>query len=184
MAQACFKQGFPLVTLYTNLGEDAVVFGVNQTQATHVITSHELLPKFRNILKDTPSVSNIIFFEHQVRPTDTTDYGNVTLTPFYELVNLGRKLCRNPDYNPLPPSEKDTAIIMYTSGSTGVPKGVILSHRNIFASLGSIILTVDIDTNLERRYIAFLPLAHVLELLVESVLCIYGCRLGYSSPNT
>ena len=28
--------------------------------------SHELLPKFRNILKDTPSVKNIVYFEHQV----------------------------------------------------------------------------------------------------------------------
>ena len=66
LAQACFKQGFSLVTLYTNLGEDAVVHGVNQTGAATVITSHELLPKFKNILKETPTVKNIIFFQHQV----------------------------------------------------------------------------------------------------------------------
>ena len=33
-AQACFKQAFPIATLYTNLGEEAVVHGLNQTQVT------------------------------------------------------------------------------------------------------------------------------------------------------
>ena len=32
-AQACFKQNFPLVTLYTNLGDDAVVHGINQVRS-------------------------------------------------------------------------------------------------------------------------------------------------------
>jgi hypothetical protein len=38
-AQACFKQNFPLVTLYTNLGDDAVVHGVNQVSIGRFITS-------------------------------------------------------------------------------------------------------------------------------------------------
>lgn len=68
-AQACFKQTFPLVTLYTNLGEEAVVHGINQTQVTHVITSHDLLPKFKNVLPHTPTVTNVVYFEDQVRGT-------------------------------------------------------------------------------------------------------------------
>jgi long-chain acyl-CoA synthetase len=62
-AIACFKQAFPLVTIYTNLGEEAVVHGVLQTEVSLIITSHELLPKFRAILKSTPAVKNIIYFE-------------------------------------------------------------------------------------------------------------------------
>ena len=42
IAQACLKQTFPLVTLYTNLGDDAVVYGVNQTEATLVVTRYEI----------------------------------------------------------------------------------------------------------------------------------------------
>ena len=37
-AQACFKQSFPLVTLYTNLGEDAVAHGLNETKVETVVT--------------------------------------------------------------------------------------------------------------------------------------------------
>ena len=68
-AQACFKQSFPLVTLYTNLGDDAVVHGINEAQVETVITSHELLPKFKKILASTPSVKNIVYMEN---PTKTT----------------------------------------------------------------------------------------------------------------
>ena len=91
-----------------------------------------------------------------------------------------------PEYNAIPPHENDPAIIMYTSGSTGVPKGVILLHRNVLATLTSVFLSIDME-NIgfdEETYLCFLPLAHVLELLVENVMLMYGARLGYSSPTT
>jgi long-chain acyl-CoA synthetase len=48
------------VILYTNLGEEAVVHGVNQTQAPHIITSHDLLHKFKGILPHKPNVTHIL----------------------------------------------------------------------------------------------------------------------------
>ena len=60
------QQGFPLCTIYTNLGEEAVVHGINQTKSTHIITTHDLLPKFKGILKHTPTVTHIVYFEDQV----------------------------------------------------------------------------------------------------------------------
>ena len=71
-AQACFKQSFPVVTLYTNLGEEAIAHGLNETEVETVITSHELLPKFRRILKNTPHVKKIIYFENPIKKTNVT----------------------------------------------------------------------------------------------------------------
>ena len=68
-AQACFKHSVPVVTLYTNLGDDAIAHGINETEVETVITSHELLPKFRKILQLTPKVKNIVFFENPIKQT-------------------------------------------------------------------------------------------------------------------
>ena len=59
-AIGCMRQSMPIVTLYANLGEDALVHGINETEVKCVITSQELLPKFRVILSRTPNVSLLV----------------------------------------------------------------------------------------------------------------------------
>lgn len=62
------------------------------------------------------------------------------------------------------PQSNDTAIIMYTSGSTGAPKGVNLSHKNLITTLKA--FTDAIDVNYKKDvFMGYLPLAHVFELL-------------------
>lgn len=61
-ANGCMKQSMPVVTLYANLGEDALIDGINETQVNCIITSQELLPKFKNILPRTPKVSMLVRF--------------------------------------------------------------------------------------------------------------------------
>lgn len=80
------------------------------------------------------------------------------------------------------PKNDDTAIIMYTSGSTGVPKGVLLSHKNILSTLKAFCDAVEIRP--DDVFLGFLPLAHVFELLAESVCLLNGVPIGYSSPLT
>lgn len=82
----------------------------------------------------------------------------------------------------MPPKSDDTAIIMYTSGSTGTPKGVLLSHKNCIATMKGFCDMVPLFP--EDILIAFLPLAHVFELLAECVCFMTGMSIGYSSPLT
>jgi long-subunit acyl-CoA synthetase (AMP-forming) len=49
-----------IVTLYATLGDDAIIHGINETEVSCVITSQELLPKFKNILPCTPDVSLLV----------------------------------------------------------------------------------------------------------------------------
>ena len=62
------------------------------------------------------------------------------------------------------PKPSDCAIIMYTSGSTGNPKGVMLSHSNLLASMSALINIAKFKE--KDRYIGYLPLAHVLGIFV------------------
>lgn len=71
---------------------------------------------------------------------------------------------------------------MYTSGSTGPPKGVLLSHKNCIATMKGFCDMVPLMP--EDILIAFLPLAHVFELLAECVCFMVGMSIGYSSPLT
>lgn len=62
------------------------------------------------------------------------------------------------------PDPNDIAIIMYTSGSTGVPKGVNLTHTNLIATLKAFNDAIQINPK-EDVFMGYLPLAHVFELL-------------------
>lgn len=83
---------FAVVTIYATLGDDAIAHGINETEVTTVITSHDLLPKFKQILAITPRVNTIIYMEDQLKTTETDGYKEgVRILPFQEVISLGSK---------------------------------------------------------------------------------------------
>lgn len=78
------------------------------------------------------------------------------------------------------------AVIMYTSGSTGIPKGVLISHGNIMATIKSFsYVTKDfVHSPKDNVCTAYLPLAHIFEFCIESVMLYHGVRFGFATPHT
>nr|CAG8618763.1 10008_t:CDS:10 [Entrophospora candida] len=75
-----------------------------------------------------------------------------------DLLLMVEKLGKDHSINPNSPQPQDICCIMYTSGFTGNPKGVMLTHANLVAAIQD-----------DDSFLAYLPLAHVLEFVVEHV---------------
>lgn len=103
------------------------------------------------------------------------------LIHFDELRSLGKA---NPGDFSKKPTREDTFCIMYTSGSTGTPKGVILTHGNIISSLGGTLLLLSPILRPDDTFLAFLPLSHILEMLVELTFYAHGTTIGYGGVKT
>ncbi|GER44373.1 long-chain-fatty-acid CoA ligase [Striga asiatica] len=99
-----------------------------------------------------------------------------------EFLNMGRE-------NPCeisPPKPSDIGTIMYTSGTSGDPKGVILTHENISTNIRGVDLFMEQfedKMTVDDVYISFLPLAHILDRLIEEYFFHKGASVGYYHGN-
>ncbi|XP_002532212.2 long chain acyl-CoA synthetase 8 [Ricinus communis] len=176
--QGCMRQNISVVTIYSSLGDDALVHSLNETEVQTLICDSKQLKKLAAISSRLTTIKNVIYFEDEGSAMPQS-MSNWTVSSFPEVEKMGKT-------NPLPPSlpSKDgIAVIMYTSGSTGLPKGVMITHGNIIATIAAVMTTIPkLGTN--DVYLAYLPLAHVLELAAESVMLTAGCAIGYGSALT
>lgn len=90
-----------------------------QTQVSTLICDSKQLKKLASISSSLSTIRNIIYFEDEDSPNDASQETSTwKVSSFAEVEKLGRN-------NPAPPNlpiKKDIAVIMYTSGSTGLPK--------------------------------------------------------------
>ena len=181
------KNNLPIVTIYTNLGNQGIVHALTETEASCVFCSHETLDKLVAVSPECSQyLKNVVVMKSQLHNSfDTSKMAEgIKVSSFEDVSEWGaaRISAKNVEFNQ--PSPHDTAIIMYTSGSTGKPKGVMLSHNNLIAAMSAQMNFVGPKTKPDDSYIGYLPIAHVLELLVETGCMLVCVKIGYSSPLT
>lgn len=90
-----------------------------------------------------------------------------------------------PDPHPKDALHRDTlATVVYTSGTTGPPKGVMLTHGNILSNIESIIAITDhypvMKVQEDDLALSFLPLSHILERMTHGFLIATGTTIAYA----
>lgn len=123
------------MTAYDTLGEEGLKHSLVQTESTAIFLDPGLISSLCNVLKDATSITHVIYnTDTEVKQADLdrlkNEFGHITAISLDELRKLG---ATNP-VEPVPPKAGDLCCIMYTSGSTGPPKGVSLSHGNVIAA--------------------------------------------------
>lgn len=193
-AHACFRQNITVVTVYATLGDDALVVALNETEITTMFTNENQLEKLKSLAKRIPSLKYIVFKKTPLRSQYSNDSAlqeyfketGVRILSFDDLEKLGATSAVK-DHNKtadVPATPESLALIMYTSGTTGDPKGVMMTHSNVMASIGGVGVGLGTDTSVAVVYIGYLPLAHILELVAENYVLSIGGSIAYGNPRT
>lgn len=161
--------GVVLVPLYPTIHVNDLEFVLNDAQVKAVfVNDEELFHKVQNVRSKVPSIKEVYSFEH------------VSGTPHWkEILSLGKQ----EHFQQLTTAaskinNEDLFTIIYTSGTTGVPKGVMLSHRNILSNVMACIPCFPPGT--KQKALSFLPLNHIFERMVTYVYLFKGASIFYA----
>uniref|UniRef100_A0A915J4X0 long-chain-fatty-acid--CoA ligase n=1 Tax=Romanomermis culicivorax TaxID=13658 RepID=A0A915J4X0_ROMCU len=168
-----------LVPLYDTLGHDGVTFIIQQTTMKIIVVDHQ--GRAETILKKYDEYKHlhliVVMEEFNESLRDMGASNGVTIVSLCELEEIGQKLRDTP--SPLPPSPSDLATICYTSGTTGLPKGVMLTHANVVADCTSLSVCKYTFPTSDDVAISYLPLAHMFERVIEAMVLSVGGKIGF-----
>lgn len=187
MSHACSSQSIGLVTAYDTLGESGVEHSLLQSEAKAMYLDPHLLKTATGPLKKAGSVKIAIYNDSSTFevPSKVIDefkaaHPELTILSFEELRALGEKNSADP----IPPKPDDLYCIMYTSGTGGLPKGVPVTHAGLVASVAGVHACVQECVTQADFILAYLPLAHIFEMMMENLVLFVGATLGYGNPRT
>jgi long-chain acyl-CoA synthetase len=154
------------VPVYPTSAANQVAYIVDHCEArVAFVENDEQLAKILEERAAMPKLERVVLFDDA-----TTALDDPFLMSLEELRALGRdRLERHPavvEDRAAGVTPDDLATLVYTSGTTGPPKGVMLTHGNLIATIEAITRVVSIGP--DDRFLSFLPLSHVAERVVSN----------------
>ncbi|KAM9326307.1 long-chain-fatty-acid--CoA ligase 5 [Gastrophryne carolinensis] len=177
----CYTYSMAVVPLYDTLGPEAIVFIVNRAELSLVVCDK---PEKAQVLLNncekglTPGLKTIILMEEF--GDDLKECGakyGVEVLLMKDVEILGKENFKKP----VPPQPDDLCVICFTSGTTGDPKGAMLTHKNCMAVAAGLLKAIEGSFSITNSdvTISYLPMAHMFERVVHTVAFCSGARIGF-----
>ena len=158
---AITKIGAIAVPLNTFLKKEEFEYILNDCGARMLISSASFANETKNLL-DTTKIEKIVWTDKYQH----LDERNYSFTEIDANLEIHERLAKRPLLD-------DLACIVYTSGTTGKPKGAMLSYRNFFSN--AIAGSISFQITEKDRFIVFLPMFHSFTLSIMVLLPMFTC---------
>ncbi|XVF32926.1 hypothetical protein REPUB_Repub17cG0125100 [Reevesia pubescens] len=182
--EACGAHSLICVPLYDTLGPGAVNFIIDHAEVDFVFVQDIKVKELLN-----PNCASAQRLKAMVCFTTLTEEDNAKASQmgiktysWTEFLHMGKE---NPQ-EISPPQPFNICSIMYTSGTSGDPKGVVLTHETIAIFVNGVDLFLDQfedKMTVDDVYLSFLPLAHILDRMIEEYFFHKGASVGYYHGN-
>ena len=184
----CQMDSVTTATLYATLGQEAFKYICDQTKIKTILVSPDLVKllcenkqKFK-----LEYLTNAILFDLTTNCDSKKELENLRKAGFtaYSFTEDFLKENKNIKNTDLLLSQPETIMtICYTSGTTGDPKGVMLSQKNMISVLETVIRDSSVPLDENGTHISFLPLAHIFERMVISGFMGVAAKVGFISGS-
>jgi len=144
--------------------EREVAYQLSNSEAVVVLVQQELLPLVQAVCTETPALEHVVVV------------GSGQYVPRAGTLLFSHLLRTHPPAPPtIEPGWEDVVALPYSSGTTGLPKGVMLSHKNLVCNAVQSVATARIT--FEDRLLVFVPLYHIYGIMLMGLAAMTGARL-------
>ncbi len=158
---AIISLGAITVPGYTTSNEDEIFYLLSHSEASVVFLNSKLLSTIENILPKLDKLKHIVCIDEVKRAKL-----NNTINSFDNLISKGSKSLNKSNFKEdtlHKVKEDDVVSIIYTSGTSSKPKGVMLTHKSIISNiLGANELVKELEVK-DHKFLSIIPLSHAYE---------------------
>jgi len=165
---ACQQAGLILVPIHPTSTLEEIIFIVKETEATMCITADAALHEKISSLKTETSCKELFHLEQ-----DKDGYFPTFLHSHSSTIDTEKLTFRKNNIRP-----EDILTILYTSGTSGTPKGVVLTHHNVVSSVKSMLTILPLKPS--HRVLSFLPFSHIFERTASFTYMAFGAEIYFS----
>eukprot|EP00536_Pseudo-nitzschia_multiseries_P017474 jgi/Psemu1/70228/estExt_Genemark1.C_15790005 len=178
--QAIFCVAGATVPFYDTLGPESVGFILKQTSTKTVVSTRAELGRLCTVKKSglCPNFEVVVLVNGVTKEAARmAAEAGLEVVSFAKVEAVGAHRIDTQGFKHRPPSGSDIFTFCYTSGTTGDPKGALLTHENLVSAVAGVERNFPFTTN--DRHLSYLPLAHIFERIVQAQIYMSGSSIAF-----